>query len=229
MSGKSLSLLIQESANLIGDPSNTVFSTSVLTEWINFAIDDLSLHFPRLITYTMNCVTDQHNYDLESNFINAISVEYPDGEDPKRFLFYRDISHPLFYLQPGYYSILFSSDAGSSNPPVLTLSEKPSTGEDIELIYTAVHNHLSSPGDTTTIFDRHTHLIALFTRWKAYQELATTEGMDPDPVKLLSSTVEVNAYRAERAYYDALRRSKKAETNSGFISGWQMDKFDSIY
>ena len=229
MAGKSLALLIQESANLIGDPLNAVFSTSVLTEWINFAIDDLSQHFPRAITYTVSCVADQLEYDLETNFLSILSVEYPDGEDPKRYLLHRSRTHPLFFLQPGYYDLIHTQDASSSNPPVLIISEKPSLGEDIEIIYSAVHNSLSGPSDTTTIFDRHTHLIALFTRWKAYQELATTEGMDPDPVKLLSATVEVNAYRAERAYYDALRRSKLAETNSGIISGWQMDKFDSIY
>jgi hypothetical protein len=229
MSGKSLALLIQESANLIGDPSNTVFSASVLTEWINFAIDDLTQHFPRVITYTINCVDDQRVYDLETNFLAAISVEYPQGEEPRRYLYRRARTDPNFTISEGYYDILERQDASSANPPQLILSEKPSTGEDIELTYSAVHNHLSSPSDTVTLFDRHTHLIALFTRWKAYQELATTEGMDPDPVKLLSATVEVNAYRAERAYYDALRRAKLAETASARVEGWRVDKWDGSY
>jgi len=53
--------------------------------------------------------------------------------------------------------------------------------------------------------------------------------MDTDPVKLLSATVEVNAYRAERAYYEALRRAKLAETTSTCVEGWRMDKWDRGY
>jgi len=230
MAGKSLSVLLQESSDLIGDPLNAFFSTALITEWINFAIDDLSAAFPRVIVYEMSCTTDQFDYDLESNFLAALSVEYPKDEDPPIFLLRKSVLDPSFYLHPGYYDILQTHDSSSANPPVLKLSENPTTGESINLTYSAVHNHLSGPTDTVTIFDRHTHLIALFTRWKAYQYLATTEGMDPDPVKLLSATVEVNAYRAERAYYEALRRAQKSESaSSAIITPWKSDRFDQVY
>jgi hypothetical protein len=220
---------MQEAGNLIGDPTNAVFSTAVLTEWINFAIADISQHFPRVITRTMNCVTDQLEYDLDDTFMACLSVEYPDGEDPPRFLMRREYTHPLFYEQPGFYDIINTQSALATNLPRLVISEAPTTGEDIVMEHTAPHNSLSAPNDVTTLFNRHTHLISLFVRWKAWQELATTEGMDPDPVKLLAATQEVNAYRAERAYYDALRRDIAAESASGRASGWRMDKYDSTY
>lgn len=65
-------------------------------------------------------------------------------------------------------------------------------------------------------------------RYKAWQELSTSEGMDPDPIKLLAATQEVNSYRAERAYYKALDLAKKAVSASEVVE-WQMSGTDRIY
>ena len=73
-----------------------------------------------------------------------------------------------------------------------------------------------------------THLISLFVRYKAWQELSTSEGMDPDPIKLLAATQEVNSYRAERAYYKALDNAKKAQTASEVVE-WKMPGENRVY
>ena len=229
MAGKTQSALLQEASNLIGDPTNTVFSTTIVCEWINSAIEELSKHFPRRIETTPNCVADQHEYDLENHTMAVLSVEYPVGEDPPRYLMRREQTHPMFYEQDGFYDVIMTNSYLATNPPQLIISDSPSAGETINVHYYAPHNPLTAPNDTTTLADYHTHLIGLFVRWKAWQELATTEGADPDPVKLLSATQEVNAYRAERAYYEALRQHIASESESGRVSGYRMDKWDSTY
>ena len=97
------------------------------------------------------------------------------------------------------------------------------------MTYYGEHNELSAGADVTTILERHEHLIPLFVRWKCWQELALTEGADPDPIKLLSATQEVNAYRAEYAYRKALSEAKAAESQTAVSSPWKMDKYDRTY
>jgi len=58
--------------------------------------------------------------------------------------------------------------------------------------------------------------------------LAAQEGASPDPINLFSSTFQVNAYRAERAYRKHLREARSAESESG-LHMWKMDNCDRIY
>ena len=76
--------------------------------------------------------------------------------------------------------------------------------------------------------DRHLPLIPLFVRWKAAQNFATKEGLDPGPLSQLAFTLELNAGRCETAYRNALTASLQAETDSS-LSPWRMDKHDRVY
>lgn len=214
---------------LIGDTGSTVFTANQVQQWINDAIRDISLHFPLRKTYDINTAANDREYDLTTEFIGIISVEYPQGEDPPEYLLRRSYTHPLFWLQDGYYDFIPRRDATSTNKPEIWISTKPAADETIRIEYMCEHTALSAPTDVLTILPRHEHLIHLFVRWKAWQELATSEGMDPDPIKLLAATQEVNATRAERQYREGLRIANKAENESARASGWQMDKFDRTY
>jgi hypothetical protein len=199
-----------------------------MDSFINDAIRDISMHFPRLLVSEIDCEEDVRIYDLDSGFISAISVEYPTGEDPPEYLRRRPCTHPRFWIDAGYYDIVKTSTADSDYPPQLYISEEPGAGETITITYNGEHNALSGGSDVTTILDRHLPLISLFVRWRCWAELATTEGANPDPIKLLSATQEVNAYRAERAYRKALEEAKAAESESR-AQPWGMDGFDRVY
>jgi hypothetical protein len=225
-----LATLRQECRDLIGDTSTTspIFTTQQIDSWINAAIRDLNNHFPRTVTDTLTTTAGVHAYDLPLTFIAMVKIEYPTGEDPPAYLKYRSSKLPTFWNYEGYYDILRPQDADSSNPPQLIISESPATGETITYTATVEHNQLTLSSDETTVPDRLTHLIALFVRYKAWQELSTSEGMDPDPIKLLAATQEVNSYRAERAYYKALDNAKKALSASEVVE-WQMPDTNRIY
>ena len=225
-----LATLRQDCRDLIGDTSIVapIFTTQQIDSWINAAIRDLNNHFPRTIINTLSTTAGTHVYDLELTFIDMIKVEYPTSDDPPSYLNYRSSKLVTFWNVEGYYDILRPQDADSLNPPQIVISESPAALETITYTACVEHNALSGSSDETTIPDRFTHLICLFVRYKAWQELSSSEGMDPDPIKLLAATQEVNSYRAERAYYKALDQAKKAQTASEVV-GWKMPGGNRIY
>jgi hypothetical protein len=227
---QSLATLRQECRDLIGDTSAVapIFTTQQIDSWINAAIRDLNNHFPRTVTDTLGTTAGVHAYDLPGTFIAMLKVEYPTGDDPPSYLKYRSSKAAAFWNLEGYYDILYPQDSSTANPPQLVLSASPAAGETITYTARLEHNQLTATSDETSLLDRHTHLIPLFVRYKAWQELSTSEGMDPDPIKLLAATQEVNSYRAERAYYKALDMAKKALSASEVIE-WPMPGADRIY
>ena len=55
-----------------------------------------------------------------------------------------------------------------------------------------------------------------------------TESADPDPTNLSLGTLELNAFRAKRAYRSKLAQYK-LETSESALGRWEMDKFDRTY
>ena len=155
-----------------------------------------------------------------------ISVEYPKGEDPPVYLVKREYTRPGFWENEGYYDIVHRDDKTDVNE--IWISEKPTTGEDIEIVYSGEHDLLDDDSDVFTVLDRHLELIVLFVRWTAYQELATEESSNPDPTSLQSGTLELNAFRAKREYRTKVRDWKAAESESATAT-WRMDRFDRTY
>ena len=71
-------------------------------------------------------------------------------------------------------------------------------------------------------------MIVLFVRMAAFQELATTESADPNPESIISGTLELNAFRAERSYRKQLDEFKKSESES-VKAKWSLDGYDRVY
>ena len=110
----------------------------------------------------------------------------------------------------------------------LWISEKPATGESIEVQYLGTHDNLDDDTDVTTVPDRHLDLIVLSVRKTTYHELARSESADPDPTSLQSGTLELNAFRADRDYRKKLEMFLAAESEST-VTPWGMDQYDRVY
>ena len=227
---QTLATLEQECRDLIGDtnPVTPFFTDQQIDSWINAAILDLNNHFPRTVIDTLSTTAGTHIYDLEVTFIGMTKVEYPTGENPPAYLKYRSSKIATFWDKEGFYDIIYPQDADSLNPPQIVISESPGAAETITLTFKSEHFQLTTGSDETTIPDRLTHLIPLYVRYKAWQTLSSMEGMDPDPIKLLAATQEVNSYRAERAYYKALDNAKAALSASEIVE-WDMPDTNRIY
>lgn len=205
------------------------WSDDQVNQWINDSIAAYSIHFPRTLSATVACADDDREYNLQAGIMQMLSVEYPDGEDPPVYLYRRELTHPNFWQEDGYY--YFQSATQDTSIGVLYISEKPSTGEDIVVRFTAEHDYLDDDDtDLLTVMERHLDLIILYVRMAAYQELATMESASPDPTTLMSGTLELNAFRASREYRIALAAFlKKDAPDDSATAQWKMDSNDRIY
>src|SRR4030067_1785145 len=107
-----LTELLVQVRNVIGD-SGTVISDAQLTQFINEAIKDISIHFPIPKTYTLSTALNDRKYDLEGDFISVVSVEFPTGDDPPTYLKRRSYLHASFWQVDGYYHVITRHPQGA--------------------------------------------------------------------------------------------------------------------
>ena len=203
------------------------WSDEQINQFINDAIADYSMHFPRVQTQTISCSDDTREYNLSTYFLDVLSVEYPTGEDPPVYLKYREKLHPDFCNVNGYYSI--EQEKGEDDADVIYISEKPTEGDSIWLTFNAYHAYFDDDDtDELTVPEEHLELLILYVRWACFQELATSESASPDPTTNMSSALELNATRAERAYRNQLSVYDSSNAESA-TAKWEMDTYDRIY
>ena len=164
-------------------------------------------------------------YDLPEGTRAVIKVEYPTGETTPVYLSRRDRDNPNF-IDGQNYDLIEHNQAGY--PPEILLGQTPTAGQEITIEYEAVHAWLDDDTDTCTIIDEHLEAILLYIRWATFQELASHESANPDPESMVISILELNAYRAERAYRATLKDYQRTGGRSA-IANWTMDKWDKTY
>jgi hypothetical protein len=211
--------------NTIADAA-LFFSDAQLDGFINRAIAEISISFPRLKIYTASAVVGQKVYDLPTDFRSVVTVEYPPSLVPRKYLYRLPRTDFRFALSDDYYDIEVTQDAGHVGH--LYLSITPANTSLITLTYMGEHQSMKASGDTTTVMERHLGLIQLYARWGAWAQMATIEGMNPDPLKGLSAGYERNAREAQAAFEETLQRMKEQESESA-VETWRMDRYDRIY
>jgi hypothetical protein len=201
----------------LADSGNATFAAADVQQWCRDAIADYSQHYPRKMTATINAADDDREYDLPAALAQVITVEYPDGEDPKKFLRPRPYSHPDFWSEEGFYSVLLREDA--TDAPELWISTKPSTGEDIIVDYAANHDNTILVGGTLTVPAEHESILRKYVIWQATVQLAKVEEANPTSnSSLLMSQLAINSDRARRSYIDALAKAIYADSKSSPVS-----------
>ena len=147
------------------------------------------------------------------------------GSDLENSLQPLEQSNPSFLICSGFYAVEYSPD--SSGEIVLWQSGSPD-GADCRCTYHYDHLSHINDSDVASLPERHLELVMLYVRWASFQELASSESADPDPISLAISTLEPNAYRAQRLYLASLAEVKKAESESR-QANWKMDGWDRVY
>ena len=74
------SSLLTDCRDLIGDSGSAVFTDQQVELWINNAIQQLSIFFPRRMTMDIDTVTAQRKYDIDAEIVSILSCEYPAGQ-----------------------------------------------------------------------------------------------------------------------------------------------------
>lgn len=224
-----LAALLQESRKMLGDTAQTpVFSDAQATAWINQAIRELSIHFPRSLEHRLATVAGQQVYALEANHLAVLSAVYdPGNQNPPVYLKRKLHTLAGFYRTAGFYDFVKPGDADLASPPLFYLSTNPAEdGLEIALRLTVEHNPLVDAGDECTLPERLLPVLYQYVRWMAWQELAMNEGMHPSELATLSYSQEMNASRAERSYRSALKEAQRAESESAALVWEGMDRFD---
>lgn len=212
----------------LGDAAGTVWPDATVDAWVTEAIQDYSQHFKRIATQTIDCVDDQHNYDLNYDVREIISVEYPTGDDPPAYLDRRSRKDPSFWQSDAYYDFEPSYQeiqATSVYPPVLWISAEPDDSEDIEITYHGHYYHATY----CLVPDEHTSLLVLYVQWKALVERMNTQAQAPDYTLSIVAQLRGAAEQARAAYEKALNTAIQASSRSLPTPHWQMDGTDRVY
>jgi hypothetical protein len=213
----------------LNDSGVGTWPQATVEAWCLDAIRDYSQFFPRTRTSTTTIAIDDagHEFDLPTDFLAVILVEFPDGEDPPEYLERRARTRAAFWDYEGYYDVEPSHDAGTAG--TLFLSEEPANGEAYTLTWLAPHDTDLVSGDTITVPEDHESILILYVLWQATRERMATEEQDPDTtIHLLRQMVNA-AEQAEADYRRALERAQDHVAPGGWTGPWRADVHDPIY
>lgn len=218
--------------NAVNDAGNTHFSTDVIEEWIADAIREYSQHFPRQKSTDITTTNPTRTYDLPADFQDALFVIYPLAGDDEPLLTYAERTGGHFFQDAGvdgYYTLLRHADAQDSIE--IQISAIPDDAETIRVHYLGDHDSDSwSASTAVSVPERHHPILIKYCVWQALKYLEQAEEQDPTSnSSLLMAQMAQNAYRAERAYYSALRRAIAGQQGRSSTLTWKLDKHDRIY
>jgi hypothetical protein len=214
----------------LADAGNATFSAADIELWCRDAIGDYAQHFRIRKSASVAMAAGDHDYTLNvDDFLDVLTVEYPTGQDPPRYLKRRYFLRDDFYRSGGFYDIDPNRDETSG--PTLYLSDSPAAGQSARILYSA---RLEPPALTTGVVpvpEEHEPLLRSYVVWRALKQLQHAEEAAPtSSSSLLMSQLAQNADRARRAYIDSLARAVFSQARSRIVS-WtgQADETRRIY
>lgn len=223
-----LANLADEAQNALADSSAATWTQAQVEQWCNAAIREYSKYFPRTIETSINCADDDHTYDLPAGFQQALSVEYPAGEDPPQFLTWRGYRTAGFFGASGFYDVIRNDDNANVNE--LWISEAPATGETITVIHTADHPHDLAAGGTVTVPSYHHNLLISWVVWQAYRERLSAEVASSYPNLEHMNSLAAAVAAAAAEWREQLAAATTTLTQPDPYTGpWAMDPYDRIY
>jgi hypothetical protein len=214
-------------SNLITQISYEMVDTSwddaYVGYWLNMAIRDYSKYFPLVKIQTITTLLNDNQYDLASDFMDVIAVEYPTGETPPQYLSRRAFTQPDFWESDYWYDIIEHKD--DTDPDELLISKTTLAADDsIDVHYHGHHALIANPASVTgncTVPVYHHNLLSLYVFWQNALSLANTEQQSPtSSSSLLMAQLAQNARRAENAYHVALQQALYADRGKSRPVQW---------
>jgi hypothetical protein len=213
----------------LADSGNATWAAADIQQWCVDAIADYSQHFQRELSVDLVTTLNDRTYDVPDVLVGVISVEYPKGEDPPKYLQPRSHTHPNFWITSGYYDFIISGN--DTDADEIWISEKPAASENIAVRYLAHHDLPTETTDNLTVPDEHQHLLRNYVLWRAALQLKAIEEASPTSnSSLIMSQLAVNTDRLRRSYVDSLAKALYAVSRSRPVS-WkgQTNESSRIY
>jgi hypothetical protein len=207
----------------LDDSGNATWLAADIEQWCRDAISDYSQHFHTTEASTINCSASDRQYDLATRLVDIIAVEYPKGEDPPVFLRRRPHTHPDFWVEDGYFDVLYHNSDWTADE--LLISTKPSAGQSIEVDWLGSYDITMITSAAITVPIEHHHILRNYVVWRAALQLKAAEEASPTSnSSLLMSQLAINVDRARRAYTDALAKALFATSKSAVVSWSDQDE-----
>ena len=221
-----LAELIDQVEADLADSGNATWLASDVQRWVVDAIADYSQHFQRELLVDLTVLTDDdRTHDLPDIVVGIVSVEYPQGEDPPKYLHPRSHTHPNFWIEDGYFDYITSGN--DTDADEIWISEKPTAGEKIRVRYLAHHDLPTSTSTPCTVPDEHQYILRNYALWRAAIQLKIIEEASPTSnSSLIMSQLAVNVDRMRRAYVDSLAKALYATSRSKPVS-WRGHSHES--
>lgn len=210
--------------NSLGDlnPAAYQWSDDQLNDYLNRAILEYSQHFPLYGQATLESDDGAHEFNLPLNARSLLSVQYPASQVPPRWLERRAHTHADFYVQDGFYDVIWKGDDTTTS--LLLISDAGQAGRYISVEYTYNHPELSNDTTNITVEARHRELLVLYVRLCVIKERSSEITAESDPSSISLGNAELNVFRAERDYKNRLEQCKASAMESG-RAVWVMDKW----
>jgi len=218
----------------ICDPSAGTWPQATVEAWAIEAIRDYEAAFPRSLITTLSAANGIHRYALPMGLRAILSVEYPTGQTPPKYLVQYDRRLPSFWTAGvQFYDVENFRDAGSSSYLWISPTPGPTPGT-IEVYYQAEqYDYLGNPMPTAvTAPDHHVPLLVQYIVWKAAQEHMFQEMLAPAPPggqyeqsdtrysRMNAMAIIVSNARA--VYDNALTNAKAQDTDAYPVAPWNL-------
>jgi hypothetical protein len=201
----------------------TQWPDASLDQWITDSIRDYSIYFPRKVELVDDCAAGVRSYTVSTSslFQGVVSVEYPYGQNPARYLKRKNVQEPNSDGGP-YYDVVM--EGGS-----IWLGETPTAAQDYRCVYLA--NHTPPALDVTALSmpDSHVDALKLYTVWQATIQIEAQLLPAPTTDIYLLSQLKTTVAQAERSYRAMIRDLRDTAVQSGASGPWEMDTKDRIY
>lgn len=194
----------------LGDTNEPyVFSDQQINRWINDAIADYSLSFPRVMSVQIPASAGERCYPLQDYpaLQHVVRVEYPYGCEPPRCLLRRSEDDRRGFLGREVYDLKVIPP----QTPCLILGCSPAEGEVIAITFQADHSFPENDEDVLSVPDRHLELLILFVRMASMQEQYARHSAEAESGSILLSTLSENTARAIREYREKLEQTLLAQ------------------
>lgn len=196
-----------------------------LDVFIGDAIRFYSSERPWILRSTVAMVTGTQVYDLPGNMLRVLSVEYPAGEWPARFLTRAPEGSRTFLAGGAVYDVRGAEEGIDPEQPrgvfgQIVLGPTVATAEDMVLTYAGLHQLPDSDDKIVTVPQAHWEALIAFVDFRCHWELETDEAVTLSGVAITLSQLGENARRAWNRFKEIMARYEWTERGQSAIITW---------
>jgi hypothetical protein len=194
----------------LNQPDITAWPDATIDGWIRQAIRFYSAHYPRRWRHTLSLSTGTQSYDLpgEHGFAGIVSVEYPAGETPPRYLSQAAEWWAGFQIGYNVYALRgVADDAAPDNAAgQIVFAEAVATGQQAIIEYLGDHQPPAADNDLITVPPGHLEAITAYVRFAGLAEFEIDEATTITDSALILSQLGQEARLAWNRYKEIMDR-----------------------